>query len=628
MLLEVKAYGGTALVIGIAPPELIIPRSMSLVAVSPDGKTIAYTVGNVIELWDTASKRVRATLRSHLEWIQDIVFSPDSHWLASTAYRHRHEVGARDPDLRIWKIPEGQLYNVYEYAAALPGLRFAPDSQRLIYVTRPGWIEKLHLATDRSDTITKVYVGDDPRFPAESITSAINSKGDLIADGGCPPCQFYIYLYDANTGINRHLNTPEDEPEMADSMEFSPDAKILAVGGVYGGISLWDVRSGTRKRLATKNVFTPSSDIQVRFNPDGTRLASVERAGVVIWDVQTGAVVRRLIHGLEVTALTTFHKQPVYSNNQDNSLELLDVSTGHLSRKLPGCFYCPWILSPDNRVMVLRSKQSITVWDTQTGKLRYLLGGLSQSGSPVLSISADNRWLFTNGEKANTLQLWDLSSGKARFLFTAEHPIGDAGLSPDGQQVAAIIRPPEPSGSPQLALWNVGTEQPYKIIDRMDGPLQFSRDGTVLAVADSIYDDKLGMGGISLIDMATGSSRLRLPVGRWSSFQFNPQGKVLVYRPIFSSTRPNPPTLFDTQTGALLFSLPAPTSQAVFNADGLLIAANLGDTIAVIDGTTGVTLISLPTPHQAIKFLMFSPDATRLISASQEGIVTTWGIQR
>jgi WD40 repeat protein len=610
------------------PPELIIPRTMSRVVISPDGKTIAYSIGHSIELWDTVNKRVRATLQSHFETIQDIVFSPDSHWLASTAYYHHHEVGARDPEVRIWHVSEGRLYGLYREAAALPGFRFTPNSQNLVYATRSGWIEKLDLTTGQSDVITKIYRGDDPRFYAESHTSTISSKGDRIADGGCPFCQFYVYVYDANTRVKQHLNTPEPEPEMVDSMEFSPDAQLLATGGQHGGISLWNIRSGTRKRLATKNMFSSSSEIQVRFSPDGTRLASVEQAGVVIWDVQTGQIVRRLVHGLEVTALTSFNKQSVYTNIQDNTLELRDVSTGNLRLKLPGCLYCPWLLSPDHSVMALRSKQNITVWDAQTGTLRYLLGGLSQSVFPVLSISEDNRWLFTNGEKPNTLRLWDLSSGKAHFLFTAEFPISEAHLSPDGRQLAAMIRPPEPSESPRLALWNVTDEQPYKIIDRVDGSLQFSEDGVVAAVADSIYDDKLGMGGISLIDAATGASRLRLPVGRWTRFQFSPQGQLLVFGASFSSAPLKPPTLFDIHTGSALFSLPDGANVAVFNADGSLIAVSLNNTIAVVDAATGATLVILPTPRQSIIFMAFSPDDRLLVSASNEGIVSTWGIRQ
>jgi len=606
------------------PPILIIPHSMELIAVSPDGKTIAYSLGTIIELWDMVSRQVQATLRGHREVIQDIVFSPNSRWLASTAFWHLHEIGARDPDVRIWDVAEGKLYNTYKDTPALPGFRFAQDSQSLLYATRYGPVLKLQVATGQTELITKISLDYFDYFDyLEAYTSAISPKGDLIADGGCPICQFSVFVYDTKTKTKRHFYLPEDEFVSPESMEFSFDGRLLAVGGAFGGIRLWDVQAGTRKRLTTGNVLSAYGRIMVRFSPDGMRLASIERAGVLIWDVQTGTIVRRLIHGLEVAALTTFHNQPVYATVQADGIELRDVLTDHLLRKLPGCFFCPWILSPDNKLMVLRGKQNVTVWNTQTGQLRYLVGGLARSNSPVLAVSADNRWLLTNGEQATTLTLRDLSSGRPRFRFTADAPISEAQLSPDGQRIAAIISPHESSGSTRLALWTVEAEQPYKVIEQMAGPMKFSPDGTVLAVNDVNYTES---GGLFLIDMATGATRFRLPVGAVFGFQFDRQKQLVIYSWKPGVTPPIRPTLFNTETGTARFSLPSPVNLIAFNAAGTLIAADRGDSIAVIDGMTGTTLAILPTPRQRTKFLAFSPDDTLLISASDEGIVNTWSI--
>lgn len=63
---------------------------------SPDGKTIAsWGHGNVIRLWDVASRRIRANLIGHSGQIESVAFSRDGKKIAS---------GSRDKTIRIWSL--------------------------------------------------------------------------------------------------------------------------------------------------------------------------------------------------------------------------------------------------------------------------------------------------------------------------------------------------------------------------------------------------------------------------------------------------------------------------------------------------------------------------------------------
>jgi WD40 repeat protein len=48
-----------------------------------------------IDLWDLAAKRVRATLKGHEHWVNDLAFSPDGKLLASASW---------DGTAKLWKV--------------------------------------------------------------------------------------------------------------------------------------------------------------------------------------------------------------------------------------------------------------------------------------------------------------------------------------------------------------------------------------------------------------------------------------------------------------------------------------------------------------------------------------------
>jgi len=68
------------------------------VVFSPDGKTIAsWGLGNVIQLWDVASKRVRAVLIGAADTVNSVAYHPDGTTLAA---------GGDDNTIRIWTLAQ------------------------------------------------------------------------------------------------------------------------------------------------------------------------------------------------------------------------------------------------------------------------------------------------------------------------------------------------------------------------------------------------------------------------------------------------------------------------------------------------------------------------------------------
>lgn len=70
-----------------------------------------------------------------------------------------------------------------------------------------------------------------------------------------------------------------------DVVTFSPDSRTLASGSRDGGIILWDVASGEmRHRLRGHALGTAS----LSFSTDGSLLLGESRAGLGLWEVETG----------------------------------------------------------------------------------------------------------------------------------------------------------------------------------------------------------------------------------------------------------------------------------------------------------------------------------------------------
>src|SRR5688572_5698931 len=66
------------------------------------------------------------------------------------------------------------------------------------------------------------------------------------------------------------------------SVAFSPDDRVLASGGADDRVILWDVETGTVVRFSSENKEQVES---IAFSPDGKTLASASVHGIVkLWD--------------------------------------------------------------------------------------------------------------------------------------------------------------------------------------------------------------------------------------------------------------------------------------------------------------------------------------------------------
>jgi WD40 repeat protein len=102
-----------------------------------------------------------------------------------------------------------------------------------------------------------------------------------------------------------------------------------------------------------------------------------------------------------------------------------------------------------------------------------------------VSLSRDGRWLVTATRSGEGVRVWDLTDGKVAWRWPGGGIVRTrAAFSPDGRWLAT-------STPQEYRLWEAGSgkEGPTFACDRPDGeagPIAFSRDGALLAIAQSL----------------------------------------------------------------------------------------------------------------------------------------------
>ena len=134
--------------------------------VSSDGKFLAVAGrANLIKIWNLKTDQLATTLDVHLSAIERIVFSPNSHLLAS---------GDRDETVHLWKLPDFQQWKTF---SALEVHDFSPNSRYLMVVSQDN-VEILDIASEETvATLPRTYSRYEPkRFsPTGEFIATLNS---------------------------------------------------------------------------------------------------------------------------------------------------------------------------------------------------------------------------------------------------------------------------------------------------------------------------------------------------------------------------------------------------------------------------------------------------------------------
>jgi WD40 repeat protein len=142
-------------------------------------------------------------------------------------------------------------------------------------------------------------------------------------------------LWETKTG--REIRTFKGHSSGVNSVDSSPDGKFIVTGSSDGSAKLWDVVTGREFRaLGSSDSFQGNLSFDsfmasvnsVSFSPDGNYVVIGTNAGVKLWDVKTGSLLRSFSGSMILSISFSPDSRYVLVAGADRTARLLDVKTG------------------------------------------------------------------------------------------------------------------------------------------------------------------------------------------------------------------------------------------------------------------------------------------------------------
>jgi WD40 repeat protein len=572
-------------------PFAVPEGTISSVAFSPDGKTIAAgyqakasqagsdDTGGIV-VWDVATrKRIGdAPLAVPEGGVLSLAFSPDGKALAMGYGRFFSEEGG---GLVIWDLlgrTRTVHVNLAKKRTSVTGMAFNLDGTILAAGFRAfGGVSGLVLW----DVAGRKQLGDKVLAVAEGHVTSVafspdqNTLATGYSSGGAGASDVGgVVLW--NLASRMRI---DDQPLRAadggvHSVDFSPDGTTLAAGysrllrdDEVSGVALLDLSAGSRivDELLPLRVETGGYD--PTFSPDGKTIAAGYyrgSVGVVLWDVAGRKLIRDVpflvkesrIKGVRFSPDGKIIAAEYYVDDNNGGVALLDMAQhdrfGDAPLTMTEGKIAGIAFSPDGKTIaagleiagksILEKTGGVVLWDA-VKRQRWGEKPLAvpEGGISGLAFSPDGKTIAAGYHKypdSNGLMLWDVATRER--IGDAPLPLREGiaqsvAFSPDGKILAAGYQGATVSG---VSLWNVAT---WKRIGLGPIPVErggvrdiaFSPDGKTIAAVYSAFNGTNQVGGMVLLNVATGSQLLgesfkMTTESTLTKLAFSPDGKSVV----------------------------------------------------------------------------------------------------
>jgi RNA polymerase sigma factor (sigma-70 family) len=612
-------------------------------AFTPDGKTLVSQGRDALRFWDVATGKQVRLFAEPGKMVFAAALSADGRRVAAMMASPLREDDKRFTYF-VWDVADGRTVAQFE-GAFCHYLRFSPDGRRLAAFDINGFQFKLYdvanglLALSITDETAAANL-EDLLFSPDGKTLLTASESHVKGSA--------IRFWDTASGKEvRHLT---EESYTLSSMVLSADGSLLAFARSQDrrasrgkdedperSIRLWDLSQWKEIRKtvapAKRDRFgDPYGFTALAISADGKALVGGGNGFLGTWDLPDGKE-RWLLESNTLSprrmALSRDGKTLALSSSDTFSfLQLFDMAGGKevTPKGEPRICISEAVLSPDGKLAVTGDwRQTLRVWDTQTGAERHQLVGDAR-GVRCFALAHDGRTLFS-ASGGKTVRVWDIREGKElRQLQAPGKDTTQLVLSTDDKTLALLH------------------DTKVVLLDTRDGKTlrEFAEVGEMWGMA--FAPDARSLvgwghdGAFHVMDVANGTTR-RLEVGvRYSlaagltqPIAFSPDGRLAVLN-LWHHTSFEEPVLlvYDLRTGEELRRITTSPSQIIlvsFSPDGrtLVYTTGLGTAIGV-ELATGKERYRFAGHRGPVWALAFAADGKTLLTGSGDTTALVWDL--
>ncbi len=578
-------------------PRAVFPRGQEIeaAALSPDGKTVAAGVGNLVYLLPSDGRGARAAPLVLGGPVTAVAFGAGGDVLLTA--------GA-DGTARLWDAATGRPRGEpFRHAGKLRSAAFAPAGAFALTAGNDGTARLWDAATGRPR-------GDPLRHGAAVVAVAASRDGTLVATAGADGC---VRLWEVAAGRARGGPLLHDSAPTA--LAFSPDGKALATAGSDNLARVWETATGRLLQQLSGH----SALVRVlAFSPDGSTLVTgSDDRTAVLWSLATGAPRARLAHH-ESVRLVAFSPggKAVATGSADYTARMWSSDSGRpLGGPLPHQGEIGALsFGPDGQTLLTAGDDGIVrLWPTEPPGVA---AGTLSTGTRVqrLAVAADGRTVLAHGP--GVTRRWDLETGERRDVAPGvTAPV--VAFSRDGTRLLCL----EP-GLSVRALDTI-TGQPVGPPLRHEvAPVAaaISPDGKLAATG---CDD--GDCGVRVWDVASGTllHTMYAHGRKVAALAFSTDGRRLA-----SASWDRTARLWDVETGAAVGE-PMRHHDLVgavaFSADGAAMLTGSDDYTARLWSTETSRPLGPPLRHgEKVESVDVSPDGTVLLTTGNDGTARLW----
>jgi WD40 repeat protein/energy-coupling factor transporter ATP-binding protein EcfA2 len=600
-------------------------ESVVYAAFSPNSRHVITTsLDGSARIWDTETGQLKSILNGHKKSVQHAAFSPDG---------SRVVTASADETARIWLVETAEEINI---------LKGHEDTVQLAVFNPLG----THVLTASWDKTARIWEADSGKQ-----IHVLRGHGDTIPSAAFSPNGDYVVtasydktarLWNVNTGLVKHVL--EGHTGEIWHVTFGQKGDQLATASRDNTARLWDVETGALKYELEGH---QGAVRHVAFSPQDDRVVTAsEDKSACLWDTETGDMITCLHRHEDKVRYAFFRPQGdrVITVSHDKTARIWRTPHNVLSGHDDAIVHASFSLQGD-RIVTASNDTTARIWDVSGRNELFNLKG--HQGSVLhAEFSPRGKHVVTASEDT-TVRLWNAESGRPTHILKGhERPVLHATYSPQGNRIVTA------SADNTARIWDTQSGAEIHVLKGHTNEVvqaAFSKKGNrvVTASMDStarIWDTESG----SEIHVLGEHEAAVLHAA------FSPAGKVVV-----TTSKDKTARMWNQESGAVIRVLrghDAAVNYAAFNQpDGNLLVTVSNDHTALIWNLTkkktrtasqtkpagsATDLIGIPEDldltyrlpivlrHEGpIQQAIFSPNGSRIMTASEDGTAVLWDVE-